>query len=158
MEMSSIPSKKKGAINLSVEFLVVIIISIVLFGMGVYFLYSLLWQAEDIKSNLDQRTEDEIQRLLIDEGKRVALPLHTADVFAGERHVFGIGILNVDVSEPYNDFTLSIEKVTAYDEAKNQLPSAESALAWLLYDKGPFNMELQEHRAEPILVNVPKDA
>ncbi|MBI2666062.1 hypothetical protein HYX13_00460, partial [Candidatus Woesearchaeota archaeon] len=149
---------KKGAINLSVEFLVVIILSIVLLGMGVFFLYSLLGQAEELKEDLDQRTEDELQRLLIDQGKRVALPLHTADVLAGERHVFGIGILNVDVAEPNNDFTLSIEKVTGFDPAKNPLSAAENALTWLLYQKDPLTIELQEHRTEPILVAVPKDA
>ena len=140
------------------EFLVVIIISIVLLGMGVYFLYTLLGQAEDIKEDLDQRTEDELQRLLVDQGKRVALPLHTADVLAGERHVFGIGILNADVPEPNHEFTISIEKVTAFDVAKNQLPNAQNALTWLLYQKEPLLIELQEHRTEPILVVVPKDA
>ena len=87
---------KKGDISLSMNFLVIIIISFVLLGMGITLLYNLLGKANSEKAQLDARTEQEISRLLIDEGKTVALPLNTIDLYPGESHVFGLGILNID--------------------------------------------------------------
>src|SRR3989344_8163548 len=97
----------KGAIELSMNMLVMIIISIVILTGGMVLLYKFIGGAEDIKSQLDTRTDSELERLLVDQGKQVALPLHTATVTRGESHVFGIGILNI--GSVGNEFLLRVE-------------------------------------------------
>lgn len=148
---------KKAAINLSVEFLVVIVISLVILGMGVTLLYKFLGGAEDVKRDLDRKTEDELRRLLIDEGKRVALPLHLAELSPGERHIFGIGILNVENDEKF--FFMRVEGVKAADQ-ENHLFSPAVELreveTWLLYSRSAINLKKGENHFEPLMVEVPK--
>ncbi|MBI2112052.1 hypothetical protein HYT52_00760, partial [Candidatus Woesearchaeota archaeon] len=84
---------KQGAISLSMNLLVILIISLVILGMGVTLLYKMVGTALVEKEKLDARTQQELLRLLVDEGKKVALPLHIADLYGNEKHVFGIGIL-----------------------------------------------------------------
>ncbi len=149
---------RRAAINLSMEFLVVIVISLVVLGMGVTLLYKFLGGAEDVKRDLDKRTEDELRRLLTDEGKPVALPLHLAELSPGEKHIFGLGILNVENEE--KAFYLSIEKVKVADEQNNPLPSItfDQVRSWLLYTRSPLVLKKGEKHFEPIMVQVPKDA
>ena len=85
---------KKGALGLSVETLVIIIISLVILSAGITLIYQFISGAEDIKAQLDQKTQEELDRLLVTQGKKVALPMHVATIRRGESHVFGIGILN----------------------------------------------------------------
>ncbi len=150
---------KKAAISLSMEFLVVIILSLVLLGMGVTLLYQFVGGAEKLKGELDQRTEEELRRLLIDEGRRVALPLHETELYGGENHVFGIGILNVEAGN--SEFYLTIEdevKFTNTEEAIQDLSRERDLPGWLLYTRDKLVIEQGEHRIEPIMVLVPKDA
>lgn len=146
---------KKAAINLSVEFLVVIVISLVILGMGVTLLYKFLGGAEDIKAELDKKTEDELRRLLIDEGKKVALPLHLAELSPGERHIFGLGILNVENEE--KSFFMRVEGVKAADQENHpfvlELREVET---WLLYSQLAINLKKGENHFEPLMVEVPK--
>ena len=144
---------KKG-MELSVNFLVVVIISLVVLGMGLYFLYSLMGGALNKKEELDQRTQQELLRLLIDEGKKVALPLHVADIYSGDSHVFGIGILSVGLET--NEVFLDIKLNNAVDGDGN--PLQVDASQWVLYTLNAIPMKEAEHRIEPILVDVPPDA
>ena len=65
--------RKKGAIELSMSTLVIVIISMVVLGLGVKLLYSFVSGTEQIKGQLDEQTQTELQRLLVDQGKQVAL-------------------------------------------------------------------------------------
>src|SRR3989344_2758265 len=86
---------KKGAIGLAVDVLVIIIISLVILAGGITILYKFIGGAEQTKAQLDERTNQELERLLVDQGQQVALPLHTAAIERGDSHVFGLGILNI---------------------------------------------------------------
>ncbi|SRR3989344_845108 len=144
---------KKGAIGISVEMLVVIIISLVVLSAGITLLYKFMAGAEDLRVQLDQRTTDEIQRLLIDEGKRVALPLHVTDLYPGESHIFGLGILNIDATQ--EDFYLNIQLDKAVDSARNDLSSQVQADKWSLYNTEKMVIPRGAHRQEPIFVTIP---
>src|SRR3989344_9341775 len=121
-------SSKRGDISLSVNFLVIIMISLVVFGMGVTILYKIVDGSLDKKAELDARTEQELQRLLIDEGKRVALPFHIADIVAGESHIFGIGILNVETDNDQFRLEIMLDKVV--DLQGNDISSQVNVDSW----------------------------
>jgi len=156
---------KKGAIGLSVELLVIIILSLVILGAGIAFLYQLLGGASELKAELDTRTQQELERLLVDQGKQVALPRHTATILPGESHVFGLGILNTgDVGET---FTLTVLLSKALDENDAVLYDDPDVLneavrtvaeSWLLYNQEELRLAENEHRTEGILVDIPNDA
>ena len=104
---------RKGAIELATSTIVTIIISLVILAFGIVFLYNLVYGAESIKSDLDERTNEELEHLLIDQGKQVALPFQTANLYPGENRVFGIGILN---TKELANFRLEVSCVKYVDE------------------------------------------
>ncbi len=146
---------KKATIGLSVETLVVVIISLVVLAGGVTLLYKFIGGAEDTKALLDEKTNAELERLLVDEGKEVALPKNVATVERGKTHVFGIGILNVGTE---NSFKIEVEPSTAVDKSENEFEPGEEVIQWLKYDPEPIKLEEGEHDKILIHVTVPKDA
>ena len=146
--------EKRGAIGLSINILVIIIISLVILGSGVTLLYKFISGAEEIKGELDVRTDQELERLLVDQGQRVALPLHAATVLRGETHVFGLGILNIG---PKEDFQIFVSLSDAFNEQNEVITNVDED-EWIFYDESKFTLEQNENQKEPILVSVPKDA
>jgi len=154
------PMSKKGAIELSMSTLVIVIISLVVLGLGVKLLYSFVSSGEQLKGQLDEQTEAELQRLLVDQGKQVALPLHQATLAGGESHVFGIGILNI--GGVGDSFKLQVDLSQMIDPQQVPITTSNSQrqyiLSWLIYNNEDMVIKESEHRSEPILVNIPNDA
>ena len=151
---------KKGVLDLPVNMLVVIIISIVILTSGMALLFQFIEGAENIKVDLDLRTKEELQRLLVEQGKQVALPLHEAIVPRGESHVFGLGILNSG-SNGEEEFHLTLELAKVTDDFNHDITAEvdrNEVKDWLLYDKDPLVITENDHREEPILVHVDKNA
>lgn len=148
---------KRGSIELSINTLVVVMISLVILGLGITLLYQFIGGAAEIQGHLDQRTEDELEHLLTDQGKRVALPLHTANVPPGESHTFGIGILNIgEEKQEYYLIILGVNYITENGDIKQVPP--EVIDEWILYNNEALNVEPADNRKEPILVAVPENA
>ena len=148
--------QRKGAIGLSMNVLVVIIISLVVLGMGVTMLYSFIGGASDIKTKLDAKTNAELERLLVNQGKMVALPLHVADVERGEMHLFGIGIMNVgDVGE---EFYITVGLSKAYNEDDEEITNSVDVSDWFLFNDEAIHIQEGGHVKESIAVIVPQDA
>ncbi len=147
---------KKAAIGLSINTLVVVIISLVILSSGITLLYKFIGGATDIQEGLDQRTADQLDRLLVDQGKQVALPLHRETIDRGEDHIFGIGILNIGGGE---EFTIKVTLSRNVEEnGEMGALSTNDVYDWLLFDPGPHTIRENEHRKEGIQVIVPKDA
>ena len=144
----------KGAIELSVNMLVVIILSMVIFAGGVALLYKFIGGASDVQKDLEQRTREELERLLIDEGKQVALPLQSAVLHAGEQKIFGLGILNIGEE---SQFHVEI-KLSKYIDTEKQVQTENFEEiypnSWFLYNRAPFPLEQNEAHTESILVDV----
>ena len=121
--------------------------------------------ASELKAELDTRTQQELERLLVDQGKQIALPRHTATILPGDSYVFGLGILNIGgVGET---FILSVQLSKALDENDAVLyddPDVPNealrtvAESWLLYNQEELRLAENEHHAEGILVDIPNDA
>ncbi len=146
---------KKATIGLSVETLVVVIISLVVLAGGVTLIYKFIEGAETNKALLDEKTNIELERLLVDEGKEVALPKNVATIERGTTHVFGIGILNVGAED---SFKIEVEPSTAIDKSGNEFEPGEEVIQWLLYNSEPVKLAEGEHDKISILVKVPKEA
>jgi len=139
---------------MSVETLVVIIISLVVLAGGITLMYKWIYGAESIKSSLDEQTNSELERLLVEQGKQVALPRNVADLNRGENHVFGIGILNVGDE---SNFRIEVGDPQAVDQTNNPISVAVDKSSWLLYNDQPITLKQGQHVKEFINVKVPKE-
>lgn len=152
---------KRGALSLSVNLLVVIILSLVILSSGISLLYKFIEGAKELKVTLDAQTEAELKGWLLEEGKQVALGRHTVELYGGESYVFGLGILNIEKKSFGEEFRMEAGLAKYVDEKEEELTSEEmkeKTKEWLLYNPGPHIIKENEPRAEPILVEVPKDA
>ena len=152
-------SNTRGSIGLSVETLVIIIISLVILAGGITLIYQFISGAEEIKGQLDQKTQDELERLLVSQGKKVALPLHVATIGRGDSHVFGLGILNtLDVTKHFY-IQIAINKVV--DEAEQDITNQvdlQQIQSWVFYDSGALSINSNDNHKEALLVQVPTSA
>ncbi len=149
---------RKGAIQLSMSALVIIIISVFVLATGITLLFKFIDVSVDTKERLDARTEAEIENLLLAKGQKVALPLSTQKIPSGENEIFGVGVLNI---HEIDDFTMDVALSRYQDSSKSEQTGAdikEKAESWLLYSKAPFTLEQNDHTKASILVNVAKDA
>ncbi len=145
----------RKAIELSINMLVVIIISLVILGSGVALLYKFMHQAGELEEQLDQRTREELRRLLIDQGRQVALSLRTAAIQRGESQVFGLGILNS--GGVGNQFKVEVElsRASGPDGEDISLSGTET---WFLYETGYVTIEENAHYPARILVTPARTA
>jgi hypothetical protein len=151
---------KKAAIGLSMNVLVVIIISLVILGGGITLLYKFIGGAEDLHTQLKEQTDQELERLLVDKGKKVALPMNFKSLYRGDNHVFGVGILNIDQQAYGNQFRIEVELSSFYNELnEDNTDSVNVNLEqWLLYNKKPLSISENDHDKEYVYINVPKEA
>ena len=84
----------KKAIQLSINFLVIIIISIVMLSSGILIIKKYFKTADEIQLQLDEQTINDIGNLL-DSGNQVAIQLNKKTIPAGESAIFGIGVINI---------------------------------------------------------------
>ena len=139
---------KKGAIGLSMNVLVVIIISIVILAGGITFLYKFIDLSSGEQEKLDQRTAQELERLLTEEGKQVVLSLNSVSLYPNEEKIFGVGVLNVGDYGP--DFFVSI----SFDDRSVEIPNDPEK--WFLYSNAPFRLEEGGSYKSPVMLTVPK--
>lgn len=91
---------KKAAIELSTNFLVIMILGIVILSMGIYLTVQAINNAKILQDKLDEETEAQIYRSL-DTGEPVVAPLNTAEIQRGGSHSFGIGVRNIEYTTKF---------------------------------------------------------
>ncbi|MFC1691414.1 hypothetical protein ACFL0W_04495 [Nanoarchaeota archaeon] len=109
-------NNKKG-IELSINFVVMLIFGLMVFIVGIAFATRLFSSVEEMRGEIDSQTEMQIEQLLMS-GQPVALPLNTVTLKAGKTHIFGMGISNI-AEEPY-DFCFYVNDGTCSGECTGQ--------------------------------------
>ncbi len=101
--------KKKG-FELSINFLVALIITLVVFMFAVSFAYKFFSKSTDIQAKIDQRTKAELQTLITSQGMKVAIYPTQIETTRGKTVTIGVGILNIIGSETEFDVTMVCTK------------------------------------------------
>jgi len=86
--------KRKAAMQLSVSMMVMLIISIVIFGFGIYLAGQVFTLAEQTEASISAQTQKEIESRIMQSGDPVSIPFNKKKVLTGESHAFALGILN----------------------------------------------------------------
>lgn len=144
---------KKG-FELSINFVVTIILAIAILGLGIILLRTFVGGTLDIQERLDTETDAQLESLL-DSGLPVALPLNRISVKRGESHIFGLGVRNTG---PTADFRVLIGISVAIDEANENIISEVDTGQWLRYDRASFPLDKNDKQKFSIRVEPPKDA
>lgn len=145
--------KKKG-FELSISFIVVIIMGIVLLALGIILLQQFIGAGIDIKADLDERTERQLSELL-EGGDQIALPFNRQTLSRGDANIFGLGILNIQF-DPSAQFEVEVIFSNAVKkDGVTQIQNVPPVTEWARYDRGPFEIGFNQQRKEPIRMEVP---
>jgi hypothetical protein len=142
---------KKGGIELSINAIITIIMSLVILGLGLGLLMNFISGSDEIKFQMDQQTEQQIENLLTQKGQKVAFPFHKVEITRSNSKVVGLGIMNI--LRENKEFEIIIELSGGLDD--NNQPLKDNID--FLYQKDVFLNE-NENKKIPISVDVPKDA
>ena len=143
----------KKALELSINFIVIVIISLVIFGMGIGIANKFLGQAEVIKQDLDQQTENQINAML-DSGDRLAIPIDNKIIEKGKSDVFGLGILNI--LGQTRTFTVTISSSLYVSPTKQTENPPTIPLEFI--EVRSKELKNNEHDVMPLVVRAPRNA
>ncbi len=148
------PLNRRG-MELSINFLVTLILAITIFGFGIYLVRQFFGFAEEAQQKIDIQTQEEIERRLLDAGEKAAIPLNKARVKRAQVHTFGLGILNSYKTS--RTFSVSVKFTKAFDESNNELIEAEQDYMnknWLFSSVPDVQLDANEHAFTPLTVRV----
>ena len=143
----------KRGIELSVNFLVMLILSLIVFMFGLYLVFQFFGTATELQTQLDEQTEKELQAMLIS-GERVALPKAQINLQRGKSYTFGLGILNTLGAE--KEFSVNILTGPAYRGTEEITYTGEYGLATI--PAKTYSIKNTEQRLLAIPVRVNQDA
>ena len=129
----------KKAFELSINFIVILIISIVIFGFGIKLAYDIMHQADELKGITVNEIEAHLENIMCDSSERICIGTSTKEIRPNKPGFFTVGILNSH--DNTEDFYVDVEKGNAYDKYDNEIPNP---LSWLLNNKITINPNEQE--------------
>lgn len=141
----------KRGIELSINFIVALILAIAVFIGGMLFVTKFFTHAEKIRGDLDAQTEKQIEKLL-DSGSPVVVPISTKEIFRNKFGTFGVGVL-----AKYNGkYVLDIQFKEAFKSDKSQI--IVNANDWLQVPIKEQTLKKNEKGKFLIGIQVPKSA
>lgn len=143
---------RKG-MELSINFIVALILAIVVFGFGLYFVQKVFHEAGEIKAQLDKDSEKNLNAML-DRGEKVAFPVTSKDIKSGEVAIFGLGVLNVNSDKI--TFSVDISCSTYITKGGTELDSAANCAGDWAANPQPFELTKNERKTIPIAIQAPK--
>lgn len=111
MKHKKLRQNKKG-VELSINFIVMLVLAIAVFSGGLLFINKFFSEAEEIRLNIDAQTERQIANLL-DDGSPFVVPIRTLEVQNGKFVQTAAGIFNNGAAQdssgaPIEEFTLTV--------------------------------------------------
>jgi len=144
----------KKAMELSMNFIVILILSIVIFAGGLALSYKFFGKAQEYRTSIDSDTEAQIERIL-SSGETVAIPRNRKDIRIGESYVFGLGVFNgLGHSQ---DFYISMAFDEAFDTATNSHIEADGTYIndkWIFGKERKYTIDNNDHEKIGLFVQV----
>jgi hypothetical protein len=146
---------KKASLELSINFIVILIISIVVFGFGLFFLRSVGKGASSATEQISRESEMQIQALL-DSGEQIIIYPEQLEIKRNKAGTFGVGILNT-IPKPSHMFTIGVKcsayvnKAGEYLDCNSGSPDTDS---WTFSSFKEYEVERNENQkiSIPIMV------
>ncbi len=143
-------TRKKAALDLSMNTIVVVVIGIVILTLGLRWIYGIFGGLEEQRKQLDEATEQQIRDTFGESDEPLNLLTTTISIEQGKFADIGVGIRN----------TLSEEHTFRYMIETTDIPSniqANQVLGWVRWDKSNLLLKSGEIYTDVISID-PKDA
>ena len=115
---------KKG-IEMSISFLVTIIIAITIFIFGIRFIYNLSGEATELEGLTTEQLDQRIGELLCESSERVCIGIDKRKITRGKFDVFGVKITNIKEGR---NFEININPASPAGYSRNNDPISTSGI------------------------------
>ncbi len=151
--------QSKRGIELSLNFIVTLIISIIIFGFGVRFIYNLYDKATDLQSLTLSELDEKIGSLICEGSDRVCIGEDRKTIPRKKFAVFGLKLINV--LDDQKEFLVEIKppssNLLGYKKDKTEITNIENPLV-VIPQSRPVTIEKNEERNLGIGIQVPASA
>ena len=144
----------KKAVELSLNFIVILIISIIIFSFGVRFISKLSSQATELQDITISELDERIGSLICEGSDRVCVGVDRKTIKRTKFDVFGLKILNILDSQL---FAITVSRPTPSGYTRNRQEIQSDSLAWNPKARDIF-IEKNEEKNLGIGVQVPANA
>ena len=141
---------KKG-IELPLNFLVILIISIVIFGFGIMFISRLSSQATELQDISLSELDERIGNLICEGSDRVCIGVERKTIRRNSFDIFGLKIVNILDSQ---NFDIVITRPTPSGYAKNKAEIQTDNIVWNPKERSIF-IEKNEEKSLGMGIQVP---
>jgi len=154
-------SDSRGAIELSANFIIVIVISSVIVIGGLALFFKMKNSAQQYVDTLDAQTEDNIKSVMLSSGGRVAAYPKDIALSSGKAQMVGVGLTNINAQE--TKFNINIDSVKYYTKdnpegVKVFEKDGSNAADYYTMNSGDITIASGEQVAKGILLRMPKGA
>ncbi|MBI2523213.1 hypothetical protein HYW19_02395 [Candidatus Woesearchaeota archaeon] len=143
--------KAKRGIELSLTFLVTIILAVIILAFGVRFLYSLTSEATELDKISTEQLDKKFAELSCSSNEKVCIGIIRKRVPKGKTDAFGFKIINIDAT---TEFKVEVNPSKAFDKQNNEIPNRIE----FKYNDELVEIEKNEEKSLGIGFEVPKDA
>ncbi len=146
--------RNKKGIELSMNFIVVIILSIVIFGFGIQFISRLFTQGTDITKMSESELDEKIRNIVCEGSERVCIADESIRVGRKRIGYFGIKIFNILEGQNF-DIAVSRPNPSGYRRDKSEIYSDN--LVWFPQQRTVY-IGANEERKIAVGIEVPSNA
>ncbi len=144
-------SKKRGAIELSMTTIIVVIIGITLLTLGLRWVYNIYGDIERQRGQMSEAMEQQIRDMFGESDKPLNLLTTSISIEQGKSYDLGMAIRNIGSNDNQH---------FSYDIIIDQIPSnanVNSVKSWFIYSKAKeFELDSGQVQTDLISINVPK--
>ena len=145
---------KKQAVELSINFFVIIMISLVVFAIGLVFLRKIIFNTEPLIFNINQEIDKKLRNMLMG-NQRVAVYPSMIELHRGKKQIIGVGILNTDALKTQFILNVRCKSFVHLDGVEVACPA--NALN-IVYDSSNFEVKNNKKVTMGVAVQVERGA
>ena len=147
----------KKAFELSINFIVIIIISLVIFGLGIKFIADISSQAVNIKDITLKDLDEKISNLVCEGSARVCLSTERKIIQKKDFDVFGLKVLNILDKQSFEIRVFPPDDYLGFKKDKTPIPTQSPRLT-INPTEREVVIEKNEEKRIGIAVQVPANA
>ncbi len=142
---------RKKALELSLGFMVAVVLAIALFSLGIKFVYDIAHKTGEIDKLSTDELDKKFAQLSCESSDKVCIGIIRKIIPRGSFDTFGLKIINI---EETSDFVVEVTPSKAFDKQNNEIANNLN----FKHNNNRLNIEKNEEKSLGIAFEVPKDA
>ena len=144
----------KGAIELSLNFIVILIITLIIFGFGISFISNLSSKATELQELTMSELDERIGNLVCEGSERVCVGVDRKTIKRTNFDIFGLKIINILDAQ---HFSVTISRPTPSGYTKNKAEIQTDNMVWNPRERD-VPLDKNEEKTLGIGIQVPANA